>query len=184
MANTHLKKLVAQLPLAGLRVVDVGCGDGGFSRLMAGQGATVTGIEVTDARLAEAGAVPPVAGETYRHGGGEALPLPDGAADLVVFLFSLHHVPVDRQVDALGEAARVLVPGGRLAVIEPLAEGAYFEVSRWIDDETIVRAAAQEALTRAGTHGLVMLHDETYTHTLRLTGFDEFHARMVAIDPA
>jgi ubiquinone/menaquinone biosynthesis C-methylase UbiE len=137
------------LPLDGARVVDVGCGDGSLVRLMAREGAEATGLEISESQLARARAASPVGGESYQVGRAEALPFRDKAFDIVVFFNSLHHVPVDSQEKALAEAARVLGTGGRLFVMEPLAEGPLFMLMRPVHDETEVRAAAYGALRRA-----------------------------------
>ncbi len=137
------------LSLPDARVLDVGCGDGALVRMMAREGAQATGLEISDSQLARARAESPVGGESYRVGRAEALPIEDGAFVIVVFFNSLHHVPIESQEEAIVEAARVLETGGRLFVIEPVAEGPLFELMRPVDDETEVRAAAYAALRRA-----------------------------------
>ena len=57
-----------------------------------------------------------------RQGAADALPMPDQSADLVLFVFSLHHVPGRQAQWAMAEARRVLRPSGRLYVAEPLAK--------------------------------------------------------------
>ena len=137
------------LSLPDARVLDVGCGDGALVRMMTREGAQATGLEINEAQLARARAETPVGGESYRVGRAEALPIEDGAFDIVVFFNSLHHVPIESQEEAIVEAARVLETGGRLFVMEPVAEGPLFELMRPVDDETEVRAAAYAALRRA-----------------------------------
>jgi len=137
------------LPLDGARALDVGCGDGALVRLMAREGATAVGLEIGEDQLARARAAAPVADESYQVGRAEALPFEDRTFDIVVIFNSLHHVPVEAQEKALAEAARVLKRGGYLFVMEPLAEGAFFELVQPVDDETEVRAAAYAALKRA-----------------------------------
>jgi ubiquinone/menaquinone biosynthesis C-methylase UbiE len=143
------RAILAELtPLEGSTVVDVGCGDGDLVRWLAGQGAHAIGVEVGEEPLAAARAAAPVADERYEQGGGEALPVPDASADVVTFIQSLHHVPVELMDQALAEAARVLRPGGLVFVQEPLPEGEQFEVLQPLDDETHVRTQAQRALER------------------------------------
>lgn len=168
-------------PPAGLDVIDVGCGAGGLARRLAGLGARVVGVDVSTVALerarAQAGA-----GERYLEGRAEALPLPDASADLVVFHNSLHHVPgLDR---ALAEARRVVRPGGAVYVQEPLAEGAYFELVRRIDDETRVRALAQAAIARAAGAGagLELERELRFDTDVRLTGFEGFRDAVVLSD--
>ncbi len=145
--------LARRIPLAGADVLDVGSGDGAFTRELARRGARVTGLECSEAQLALCRETAPVAGERYVSGVGEALPFPDATFDAVVLRASLHHVPPARMADALREARRVLRKGGELFVFEPLAEGAWFEMMRLVDDETEVRRLAQEAIARAVDEG-------------------------------
>jgi ubiquinone/menaquinone biosynthesis C-methylase UbiE len=141
--------LARRMTLTGADVLDVGSGDGAFSRELARRGAHVTGLECSEAQLALCREAAPVADERYLSGVGEALPFPDSTFDAVVFRASLHHVPPARMADALREALRVVRDGGELFVFEPLAEGAWFEMMRVVDDETVVRRLAQEAITHA-----------------------------------
>ncbi|GGF14551.1 ubiquinone/menaquinone biosynthesis methyltransferase [Aliidongia dinghuensis] len=180
----HLDRLSALAALDGRRVIDVGCGDGALVRALARRGAAMTGIEIDARALAPALAAPLVADERYLEGRAEALPLGDASVDVVLFFNSLHHVPVDLLARALHEAARVLVPDGRLLVVEPIAAGGYFELTRLVEDETFVRAKAYEALGRATDYGLTAVAEETYRNPLVFKDYTAFEARLAAVDPA
>jgi ubiquinone/menaquinone biosynthesis C-methylase UbiE len=142
------------LSFAGKIVVDVGCGSGDLVRWLVEQGAKVTGVD-GPAMLARAEAEPPAGAERYIEGGGEALPLPDGHADVVIFAASLHHVPAERLRDAVAECARVLRPGGHAAFVEPMAEpGSYYEITRLTGDEAEIQRLAYAAILDASAVGL------------------------------
>ena len=74
------------------------------------------------------------------------IPLAAASADLVTFMFSLHHMPEGALVACLGEAIRLLRPSGRLYVAEPLAEGPFYHLTAPFHDESRVRADALRAL--------------------------------------
>jgi ubiquinone/menaquinone biosynthesis C-methylase UbiE len=55
--------------------------------------------------------------------GGEGLPLPDNSCDAVTSIFLLHELPPDVRRSVIGEAARVLKPGGRMILLDSLQLG-------------------------------------------------------------
>ena len=136
--------LAAVGPVAGRMVIDIGCGEGEVARAFAAAGATVQGY---DPFIGETGWHDEGAGR-YRlsHAKADRLPEPDDVADIVLFVFSLHHVPQPSMAAALREAQRVLKPGGRLCVAEPVAEGPAQYVMAPYHDETLVRSNAAAAL--------------------------------------
>jgi SAM-dependent methyltransferase len=178
-AKSHLDALLATVgSVAGMRVIDIGCGEGQLTRALAKLGAHVTGY---DPFIAETEPVAHGAG-TYRlaKASADAIPEPDGAADLVLFVFSLHHVPAAKLAGALAEARRVLRPSGRLYVAEPLAQGPHQYAMELFHDETAVRKAAADALARfAGPH-FTADRIATYTDLRSYPSFDAFSERMIA----
>jgi SAM-dependent methyltransferase len=175
-----LERLV---PPSGRDVVDVGCGGGALVRALSDRGARAIGIEISDSQMAGAVEQDGGRGARYLVGRAERLPLDDASADVVVFMRSLHHVPVAELGGALREARRVIRPGGAVYVAEPLAEGDFFELTRIVDDETEVRAAAQAALAEAAHAGLERATSVDYDVRLCLTGLSAVRARVVAADP-
>jgi ubiquinone/menaquinone biosynthesis C-methylase UbiE/DNA-binding transcriptional ArsR family regulator len=100
-------------------VVDLGAGEGILSQLLARRARTVTCIDSSKAmvevgtRLAQENGFDNL---SYRLGDIESVPLPDASQDLALLSQALHHA--EKPARALTEAARVLRPGGRLAVID------------------------------------------------------------------
>ena len=98
----------------GREVLDIGCGDGRFCRLLAGLGAHVTGIDVTDAFIDRARHLAS-RGETYLVGDAEQLAeLDDATFDLAVSYIVL--VDLFDMDSAVAAAYRVLRTGGRFVV--------------------------------------------------------------------
>jgi sarcosine/dimethylglycine N-methyltransferase len=100
------------------RIADFCAGLGGPARYFAHRhGADVTGIELTPARVAGAAELTRLVGLQDKvrvlEGNVMDVPLPDAAMDAVVSQEALLHVPDKSR--AIGEAFRVLKPGGRLA---------------------------------------------------------------------
>ena len=100
--------------VAGSRVVDIGCGEGRFSRLMAGLGAEVTGVDLTVPLIERARSLS-VGAETYLVGDAEDLDgLEPDSFDLAVsYIVLVDLLDYGRSIEA---AYRVLKPGGRFVV--------------------------------------------------------------------
>ena len=124
---------MAREELAGFdRVLDVGCGDGQISRLLASGGATVVGVDPTwnQIRIAhERGG-----GAAFVRAGAAELPVADASFDAAVACLVFEHI--DDVDGAIAEVARVVRPGGRFSFFlnHPLIQtpGSY-----WIDDHTV-----------------------------------------------
>jgi SAM-dependent methyltransferase len=104
----------------------------------------------------------------------------DASADLVLFVFSLHHVPGTKLDAAITEARRVLRPSGRLYVADPIAEGPHQYVMELFHDETLVRKAAADALSRSAKPRFTAGRIARYTDVRRFADFDDFAGRMIA----
>jgi ubiquinone biosynthesis O-methyltransferase len=105
-------------PVAGLNVLDVGCGDGQLAALLARAGANVSAIDADPRMLKAAGRHFATTGVSValERGSIEALPYDDDRFDIVLAVTVLCLVRDPR--GAIMQMARVLKPGGRLIVGE------------------------------------------------------------------
>ena len=94
-----------------LRAADIGAGTGKMSELLARRGLLVDAVEPSEAMRAQASSVD---GVTWHEGVAEETGLPNGVYDIVVFAQSWHWMDPER---AGLEAARILAPGGALAIV-------------------------------------------------------------------
>lgn len=177
-------EVLAALDLwSGARVLDAGCGTGALLGWLLRHGAAPVGLDPEPASLRtareRAPGVPLVAGR------GEAMPFADHAFDVVVWFNALHHVPAEHLDRALAESLRVLAPEGHLLVVEPLAEGPWFEVMRPLEDETEERRAAAAAVGRLVERGAACrIAALEWTDPARVRDFAALRARLLAADPA
>jgi ubiquinone/menaquinone biosynthesis C-methylase UbiE len=181
LIEDELDLLAGLVPLAGQRIVELGCGAAAVARTLLSRYPTshVTGLEVDQRQHAKNLASPQPHLE-FIAAGAQAIPFPDATFDLALMLKSLHHVPVDSMAQALGEARRVLKPGGHLYVSEPVYSGPFNDVIRLFNDEGVVRAQAQAALDeaiRAG--GWTQAAERRFQTSVRFRDFADFEQRLM-----
>jgi len=100
----------------GDRVLDVGCGNGRISRLMAPHVAHVTGVDLSEPMLARARATAAdVRNATFEHGDAQVFPFPPHAFDVAVSRFGVMFFA--DPVAAFANIRGALRPGGRLAFL-------------------------------------------------------------------
>jgi len=163
------------VPVVGLNVLDVGCGNGRIARQLAERGAETIGVEPDPVQAEKNRAAPLVSGLTFIEAPGQSLPFDDHSMDGVFFSFSFHHVPRRHMDAALEEAARVLKPEtGFLYVLEPMLEGSMEDVYRPFHDETEVRKEAYEALNRSAAPRFAVARELRYWETVNYDDFDTF----------
>jgi len=96
-------------------LVDVGCGTGRHSRAFAERGVRAIGVDISQGLLAAAAAHGTPA--AFVRADARAMPLPDGCADVVICLCQGGFgITPGGDADVLAEIARILRPGGRLAL--------------------------------------------------------------------
>ena len=132
----------------GDRVLDMGCGAGRHAFEMYRRGADVVALDQDADELAEVrelfaamreeGQVPAGAEADVKEGDALALPFGDGEFDHVVAAEVLEHIPAD--IQAIGELARVLRPGGTMAVSVP----------RWLPELVCWKLSTQYHQTPGG----------------------------------
>lgn len=167
----------------GGRALDIGCGDGKFTRLLAGLFDTVSGIDVNARKIDQAKAAAADAGLAidFRAASAEDIPYADASFDVVAFSNSLHHIP--HPDVALHEAARVLKSNGLLYVMEPVPSGNYHEATRLVNDETAVRTQAFRELERLSLQGVRPQREILYRARRTFADFEAWFADQVDRDP-
>lgn len=135
-----------------MAIADLGAGDGSFSLLLAQNAKNVIAVD-SSARMIEFAREQArrhhIKNVDYRLGDMEEIPIDDESVDLVFFSQSLHHaLHPDR---AVGEGARILRPGGRIAILD-LAKHRFEEAREMYADEWLgfSEAELESMLHRAG----------------------------------
>lgn len=102
-------------PVAGLEILEIGCGAGKNCVDLARQGARVTGVDISDAQI---GLAQQRVGETdvsvrlLRADAANLTPLPAQSFDRILAIYAFPYVA--EMAACLAECARLLRPGGRL----------------------------------------------------------------------
>ncbi len=149
-----------------VRALDFGCGTGGLGALVAPHFRSVTGVDVSAGVIDVAARRNPEV--EYRRYDGATIPYPDDSFDLAFASCVFHHIEPGGRAAAAAELARVLRPGGTVAIYEhnPVNPLTRLAVSRCEFDEGV------ELLPRAGTSRL-----------LRRAGLQPVESRYIAFFP-
>jgi SAM-dependent methyltransferase len=173
----HRDRFLELLPQPGRLTLDVGCGEGRLARDLKERGHNVRAFDASPALVEAARSADPSLDVAQADAG--ALPLEDGATDLVVSFMVLMNV--DDLESVVSEAARVLEPGGRfcIAITHPINTAGEFE-AREPDSPFVIRESYFEPHRndlRAERGGLTMtfvdLHRplQAYAEALEQSGF-------------
>jgi SAM-dependent methyltransferase len=116
--SAHMKRLADRLRIVPRqKLLDVACGTGDWLLAAATQGATVSGIDISERAIGVCRKRLPEG--AFHVGPAESLPFPDRQFDLVTCLGSLEHF-LD-QPQALKEMVRVAKPEARVLILVPNA---------------------------------------------------------------
>lgn len=185
----------------GERVLDLGSGSGMdafVASLAVGTQGQVIGLDMTEAQLEKAERLRTQHGidhVSFQRGRIERLPFEDGRFDVVISNGVINLAPDKPQV--FGEAARVLRPGGRLALADivteqPLTEAIVCNVDLWA---SCIGGAPQETTYKQALTGAGLRVEITRENPYRflsdqaVRASDEFGVRSVSVlatkpDPA
>ena len=159
--------------VAGLAVVELGCGTAYWSAWLARRGARPTGVDLSEAQLATARELQTEHGLDFPlvHASAEAVPLPDANYDLALSEYgaSLWCEPTAW----VGEAARLLRLGGRLVFLTYSLLGALCAPDEGPAGERLLRAQREvRRLEWPGEEGVEFhLAHGDWIAVLRAAGF-------------
>jgi ubiquinone/menaquinone biosynthesis C-methylase UbiE len=115
-----LTKIEEFVQLNGKTLLEIGCGDGRLTALLADKANAITAIDPDESRIETARRN--ISGVNFLVGSGEKLDFADESFDIVLFGYSLHHQDC---VKALAEAIRVVRHDGQILIVEPAHDGEY-----------------------------------------------------------
>jgi ubiquinone/menaquinone biosynthesis C-methylase UbiE len=158
-AMFHYRKhlAVTEMPLeaiAGLRVLEIGCGAGSHSALFAECGAFMTSLDLASERATATQQKfrllsVDTKGSAALAGDAENLPFADNHFDVVYSNGVLHHSP--NTVRAIQEVFRVLKPGGRAVIMLYCKSSINWWITLWLG-YGILRGKLRQGVDRLGAH--------------------------------
>jgi putative AdoMet-dependent methyltransferase len=124
----------------GMHVLDIGIGTGNFAQRLEAKGAVVSGIDLSEAMVAECQKLHP--NYELRTGTFQSIPFAESAFDVIVSSFCFHEVPAGQRLEACREVYRVLREGGHLCLLDiifasksAMAEARSHMLSHWDESE-------------------------------------------------
>jgi len=118
IAFEHLHRyFFARSLVRGNRVLDVACGEGYGSDILATGDVGVVGVDISGEAVGHANQRYGRAGLRFVEASAAELPFPDASFDTVVSFETIEHHDLHQEM--LGEIKRVLAPGGRLIISSP-----------------------------------------------------------------
>ncbi len=114
--------------VSGLKVLDIGCGNGRFCQFLADRGADCFGIDVVPSFVQAASKLEI---GNFALGDGAHLPFRTNSFDVVISYLSI--LDIEDYQSAIREMSRVLLPGGRCIVanVHPMVSS----IPGWVKDE-------------------------------------------------
>lgn len=177
-------------PATGLRWLDVGCGNGAFTRLLTGrcQPASVDGVDPAASMLAYARSVPELATAAFRQGNAMELPYPANSFDAAVMPLVIFFVPEPAR--GVAEMVRVVRAGGLVSAYgwDMISGGFPYSAVRdelcemgFATPEPPSRDASQPAVMQALWEGagLVDIESRTFEVERTFADFDDFWATVL-----
>ncbi len=181
---TELEIMSRVLPLAGARILELGCGRAWMTRQLAEQFSPeiIIATEVDRIQHEKNLLIDDLPGVSFVYGDAAAIDQPDASMDLVIMLKSLHHVPMELMDQAMLEISRVLKPSGLAYISEPVYSGSLNEILRLFNDEKEVRQAAFEAVAMAVGQGILELKEQIFFNAPgHYRSFEHFEQRMLNV---
>jgi len=126
LLNPDCRTIIPEMDLDdGLRLLDVGCGDGKLLFALAGflQSCELYGVDISEKKIRKCQKKKKSNSIKFNLAAAEKLPFEDEYFDAITCTNLIHHLP--QRVRAIDEMYRVLKPGGILYILEGIHSKSY-----------------------------------------------------------
>lgn len=134
----------------GMVVADIGCGPGVYSVRIAkrvGMSGLVYAIDASEYMIRRVKTLSNSMGlsniRAIKTDAADLSMIPSKSVDIALFIYSLHHI--DRKIDAISEALRIVKPGGKVFILDPIWERFFFHGLKNHEIKRIIEVFNSEA---------------------------------------
>lgn len=158
--SSDLPKIEEFVRLNGKAMLEIGCGDGRLTALLAGKAQAITAIDPDESSIEAARRN--INGVNFLVGSGEELDFASETFDIVLFSYSLHHQDF---VKALAEAQRVVRQDGQILIIEPTYDDEFTLLVSIFEKDEIPRLQQTLNYIFSGTFNILRKDTYCVNHT-------------------
>tara|TARA_B100001173_G_C15817485_1_gene474723 strand:+ start:47 stop:733 length:687 start_codon:yes stop_codon:yes gene_type:complete len=171
--NESKKILLKEISFKDKVVLDVGCGNGWFSRWASKNGSQVDAIDPSEGQINDAKSKDYNNKVNFIKAGAENINDLTNVYNLIFFFNSLHHIPVDIMERSIECCKNKIINTGSILIIEPIAEGNFHNFVKNIDDETKVRNEAYKVINKCEKYNLEIIKEVIYNEVKAFNSGDD-----------
>ncbi len=154
-AQQYVAAINKHYPLTGLKILEIGCGDGDITRSLAAECAHITAVDTDQTKLQQARRTITMPHITFLHADDEEQLVRNGPYDVAVYTLSLHHIPAACMQKHLLQTAHRLKSKAPILVVEPGESGSFMTIKKEFgagsgDESELCQAAFQAMTTLPG----------------------------------
>lgn len=165
--------------------LDVGCGNGEKTFFISQHVKRAVGID-PDKNMINAAQTNFVQKNlVFQVGQAESLDFPSSSFTSALFNESFHHIPVEKQIEALRESCRVLEPKGKVLITEPIyGIGSFEKILKFYNDEQEPRRCAIKAIEDSVNIGFKIAIKKEIHIEYSCKGFDDIYQNNIRTKPS
>ncbi len=165
-------------------VLDVGCGNGEKTFFVSQHVKRVVGIDPDKNVIKAAQANLVRKNLVFQVGQAESMNFPSSSFNAVLFNESFHHIPAEKQMEALRNSYRILEPKGRVLITEPIyGRGSFEEILKFYNDEGEPRRCAIKAIEGSVNTGFTIALKKEIHIEYSCKGFDDLYQNDIKTNP-
>jgi len=165
-------------------VLDVGCGNGEKTFYISQHVKRVVGIDPDKNMIIAAQTNFVRKNLDFQVGQAESMNFPSSSFDSVLFNESFHHIPVEKQIEAINESCRVLEAKGKLLITESIyGKGSFEEILKFYNDERESRLSAIQAIENSANTGFKIAIKKEIQVEYSCKGFDDLYQNNIKTKP-